>query len=230
MLTLSLSLTLSSLHIQESLAEVDAHQDEADFITNTVPFLVEHSRKAVREEIRLRAEEHSQRYLQLKEFLGGYVGNLKDSIPFWQEFNKQTEDLGQWLRHANEELESDRTQPGNATVTESSLRNTHVLQEDIEGHRDFFDDAMKTGNTLKRLVGDEDQQFIAELLERLKFGTQEVEQEAEERVEQLEERYKSWRVSCSSYYSITSCDTLRLEIVSCCLRNSLYRQIASYMY
>ena len=122
--------------------------------------------------------------------------------------------------YANEELESDRTQPGNATVTESSLHNSHVLQEDIEGHWDFFDDAMKMGSVLKRLVRDEDQQFITELLERLKFGTQEVEQEAEERVEQLEERCKSWRVSFSSYSSIPSCDAIEITLVSCYLRNS----------
>lgn len=47
---------------------------------------------------------------------------------------------------------------------------------------------------LKRIVGDQDQQYISEVLERLKYGTQEVEQEAEERVEQLEERCKSWKV------------------------------------
>ena len=160
----------------------------------TVPFLVEHSRKAVREEIKQRAEEHSQRYHQLREFLGGYVGDLKDSIPFWKEFNSQTEDLGQWVRQANEELESDRTQPGNATVTETSLRYTHELQVDIGEHQESVEEAMRTGNALKRLVGDDDQQYISEVLERLKFGTQEVEQEAEERVEQLEERYKSWKV------------------------------------
>lgn len=161
----------------------------------TVPFLVEHSRKAVREEIKLRAEEHSQRYHQLRDFLGGYVGNLKDSIPFWQEFNKQTEDLSQWLEQANEELESERTQPGNAMVTETSLKNTHELQMDITEHQESVEEATKTGNSLKRLVSDEDQQYITEMLERLKFNTQEVEQEAEERVEQLEERYTSWKVS-----------------------------------
>ena len=175
--------------------EVEVHEKESQFITNTVPFLVEHSRKAVREEIRLRAEEHTQRYHQLQEFLTGYVGDLKDSIPFWQEFNKQTEDLGQWLRHTNEELESGRTQPGNATVTETSLRNTHQLQVDIDGHQEFVEEAVRTGNDLKRFVGEDDQEYITEVLERLKFGTQEVEQEAEERVEHLEERYKSWKVS-----------------------------------
>ena len=183
------------MHIQESLIEVEAHESESEFVMNTVPFLVEHSRKAVREEIKLRAEEHSQRYNQLREFLGGYVGDLKDSIPFWKEFNLQTEDLGQWLRQTNEELESDRTQPGNATVTENSLRNTHELQVDIGEHDESIEEATRMGNALKRLVGDDDQQYITEVLQRLKFSTQEVEQEAEERVEQLEERYKSWKVS-----------------------------------
>lgn len=187
--------THTHLHTQqESLVEVEAHESEAEFIKNTVPFLVEHSRKAVREEIKLRAEDFSQRYDQLREFLGGYVGNLKDSIPFWKEFNSQTEDLGQWLRQANEELESERTQPGNATVTEHSLRNTHELQVDIGEHQESVEVATRTGNALRRLVGDEDQHYISEVLERLKFGAQEVEQEAEERVEQLEERYKSWKV------------------------------------
>ena len=74
-------LAYTHAHIQqESLVEVEAHENEAEFIKNTVPFLVEHSRKAVREEIKLRAEDFSQRYDQLREFLGGYVGNLKDSI------------------------------------------------------------------------------------------------------------------------------------------------------
>ena len=53
----------------------------------------------------------------------------------------------------------------------------------------------RTGNALKRIVCDEDRQYITELLERLKYGTQEVEQEAEERVEQLEERCRSWKVA-----------------------------------
>ena len=123
--------------------EVEAHENEAEFISNTVPFLVEHSRKAVREEIKLRADEHAKRYHQLKEFLDGYVGDLKDSIPFWQEFNKQTEDLGLWLTQANEELESDRTQPGNATVTEISLRNTHDLQVEIGDHQESVEEATR---------------------------------------------------------------------------------------
>ena len=182
---------------QESLVEVETHENEAEFIANTVPFLVEHSRKAVREEIKVRAEEHSRRYQELRDFLGGYVGDLKDSIPFWKEFNQQTEDLGQWLRQTNEELESDRTQPGNATVTETSLRNTHRLQADIDDHQESVDEATRTANALKRLVGDEDQHYISEVLERLKDSTEEVGQEAEERVEQLEERYKSWKVGSS---------------------------------
>ena len=133
------------------------------------------------------------------------MGDLKDSIPFWKEFNSQTEDLGQWLRQANEELESDRTQPGNATVTENSLRNTHELQVDIGEHQESVEEATRTGNALKRLVGDDDRQYISEVLERLKFGAQEVEQEAEERVEQLEERYKSWKVGqCYHSYCIVT--------------------------
>ena len=125
------------------MLEVEDHENEAEFISNTVPFLVEHSRKAVREEIKLRADEHVQRYRQLKEFLDGYVGDLKDSIPFWQEFNKQTEDLSLWLTQANGELESDRTQPGNATVTETSLRNTHDLQVEIGDHHESVEEATR---------------------------------------------------------------------------------------
>ena len=78
-----------------------------------------------------------------------------------------------------------------------SLKNMQELQVDIGEREESIDEATRTANTLKRLVGDDDQQYISEMLEGLKFGTQEVGQEAEERVEQLEERYKSWKVSAS---------------------------------
>lgn len=63
----------------------------------------------------------------------------------------------------------------------------------------------RTGNALKRIVSDEDRQYITEVLERLKYGTQEVEQEAEERMEQLEERCKSWKVTSPNIPSIVVC-------------------------
>ena len=102
------------------------HQKEAEFIEQTVSFLVEHSRKEHREEIAARAKDFVQRYQALSSSVDTYVSSMQDSIPIWKEFNDHGRGMLEWLDHVQGELESDHTQPGNAIVTERSLGNTEV--------------------------------------------------------------------------------------------------------
>ena len=44
----------------------------------------------------------------------------------WQEFNNKKISLLQWVHEAEALYNSDKLQPGNATVTEQSLRNAEV--------------------------------------------------------------------------------------------------------
>ena len=71
-------------------------------------------------------DDFSERYQNLLDSLSSYVPNLQDSIPLWKEFNDKTRSMLEWLDHVQAELESDRLQPGNATVTETSLNNAEV--------------------------------------------------------------------------------------------------------
>ena len=112
--------------IQQLLEEVQAHEKEATFIRETVDFVLEHSDKSERQEIRDRADDFSERYQKLLDSLSSYVPNLQDSIPLWKEFNDQTRSMLEWLDHVQGELESNHLQPGNAAVTESSLSNAKV--------------------------------------------------------------------------------------------------------
>ena len=138
---------------QQLLEEIKEHQNEAEFIDQTVAFLQEHSRKAQREEMADKAAEFSERYQALMGSQDTYVHNLQvcvcvfvclcvhflssnyflcpipipqDSIPIWKEFNNQSQGLSEWLVHIQSELESDRTQSGNALVTKRSLTNSQV--------------------------------------------------------------------------------------------------------
>lgn len=65
---------------QQILEEVAGHQNEAEFIEQTVEFLVEHSRRCHREEIAARAQDFTQRYNALRESLGTYVQNLEVNL------------------------------------------------------------------------------------------------------------------------------------------------------
>ena len=173
------------------------HDEARDFILNTVPYLVEHSRKKDREEMKLKADEFNQRHEKLGKSLNDHIVMLKDSIPFWKKFNSNVEELSQWLEEVNSGLVSDKVQFGNATVTEESLIYCQGLQTDIYAHKSFVHDVAKLGDTLSKYVVSADQQFVEELIEKLKNRKEFVTKETEEKTELLEERLTSWRVSSS---------------------------------
>ena len=52
--------------------------------------------------------------------------DVQASIPVWREFNAVSQELCEWLDHAHLQLTSDLMQPGNAVITETSLRNVEV--------------------------------------------------------------------------------------------------------
>ena len=65
------------LPLQQLLDDVKGHQNEAEFIEQTLDFVLEHSRKVNRDEISRRAMDFTQRYKALHGSLGGYVKNLQ---------------------------------------------------------------------------------------------------------------------------------------------------------
>ena len=71
-------------------------------------------------------EDFTERYNKLCIDVNSHVKNLRDSVPLWEHFNSNTQDLFQWLEYVNSELESDRLQPGNVTITKVSLGNAEV--------------------------------------------------------------------------------------------------------
>ena len=71
-------------------------------------------------------DDFSERYQNLLDSLSRYVPNLQDSVPLWKEFNDDSGSMLEWLDHVQAELDSDHLQPGNATVTETSLKNAEV--------------------------------------------------------------------------------------------------------
>ena len=135
------------------MSEVEGHSNEAEFIQETVEFLLEHTSLPGREDVKLKAADFSHRYGDLLKTLKTYVGNLEvnfnpllsllivavlnclsqESVPLWNEFNAVSQEFGEWLDHAHLQLTSDLTQPGNAIVTETSLRNVEVCPITIEG-------------------------------------------------------------------------------------------------
>ena len=104
------------------------HEEACQFIQTTVPFLVEHARKDDREDMKLKAEEFDQRYSTLKTSLTSHVTMLKESVPFWKQFNANISDLSGWLDRVNQDLVSDNVQFGNAIATEKSLLFCQALQ------------------------------------------------------------------------------------------------------
>ena len=58
------------------MTEVKGHRKEAEFISTTVKFLIEHTRVAQRDDIRTKAADFSSRYDDLVNSLQTYVGNL----------------------------------------------------------------------------------------------------------------------------------------------------------
>lgn len=75
-----LSTTSLSPSIQQLLYEIEEHQKEAEYIQQTVDFLVEHSRKEKREELTESAKDFVQRYHSLLTSVKTYVSNMQDFI------------------------------------------------------------------------------------------------------------------------------------------------------
>ena len=67
---------------EQLLSEVEGHSNEEEFIRTTVEFLLEHTALAQREDIKLKADDFSCRYDNLKNSLRSYVGNLMVKIFF----------------------------------------------------------------------------------------------------------------------------------------------------
>ena len=114
--------------MQQLLTQVSEHAEAREFLQSTVPFLVEHSRKPEREDMKLKANEFDQRYQDLQASLDSHVTMLKDSVPFWKQFNENVSDLSGWLKRVNGDLGSDKVQFGNAIATEKSLLFCQGLQ------------------------------------------------------------------------------------------------------
>ena len=114
--------------MQQLLTQVRDHAEAREFLQSTVPFLVEHSRKPEREDMQLKANEFDQRYQDLQASLESHVTMLKDSVPFWEQFNENVSDLSGWLKQVSGNLSSDKVQFGNAIATEKSLLFCQALQ------------------------------------------------------------------------------------------------------
>lgn len=160
-----------------------------------MPYLVEHSRKKDREEMKLTAEEFDQRHGNLRKSLDTHMAMLKESIPFWEKFNTNITSISQWLDRVNGDLVSDKVQFGNAIVTEESLAFCQDLQQDINGHAHLVRGVENLGELLSKFVVAEDKEYVMEWVKRLAKGEEHVVRETEEKTELLEERLKSWRVS-----------------------------------
>lgn len=155
--------------------------------------------------MKLKAEEFDQRHTELGKSLDTYVTMLKESIPFWKRFNTDTRDVSQWLERVSSDLSSEKVQFGNAIVTENSLVFCQDLQVDIRGHTSQVRDVGALGEMLAKFVIPEDQEYVMEWVERIAKGEEHVTKETDEKTERLEERLKSWRVSCSHIiYSVSN--------------------------
>lgn len=176
------------------MEQVLEHDEARLFLLDTVPYLVEHSRKSEREDMKLKAEDFDQRCNELRKTLNIHVAMLKDSIPFWEQFNSNVNDLSQWLAGVNANLSSEHVQFGSAMVTEKSLMFCQELKLNIQGHTLLVRDMGSIGEMLAKYVIPEDQEFVMELVARLTKGEEHVTRETDEKTELLEERMKSWRV------------------------------------
>ena len=176
------------------MEQVLEHDEPRVFLLDTVPYLVEHSRKSEREDMKLKAEDFDQRCKELRKTLSTHMAMLKDSIPFWEQFNSNVSDLSQWLAGVNADLSSENVQFGSATVTEKSLIFCRELQLNIQGHTPMVRDVGSLGETLARYVIPEDLEFVMEMVTQLTTGEEHVTRETDEKTELLEERMKSWRV------------------------------------
>lgn len=176
------------------LEQVREHEEASEFLLSSVPFLVEHSRKKDREDMRLRAEDFHQRHTHLGKSLNDYVVMLKDSVPFWERFNTNVDDVTSWLQRVNTDLTSENIQFGNAVITEMSLTFCQGLRMDIDGHASQVKEVGSLGEALVRFVVPEDREYVLQLVERLARGEEHVSKETDEKTELLEERLKSWQV------------------------------------
>ena len=176
---------------QQLLEQVKGHEEARGFLLDWVPFLVEHSRKRDREEMKLKAEEFDRRCKELGASLESHVAMLTDSIPFWKRFNSNIKDLSSWLEQVNTDLASERVQFGNAMVTEKSLLFCQELQVDIQGHSSEVNEVGSLGEALVKFVVPGDREFVLEMVQRLTTEKEVVAKETDEKAELLEERMKS---------------------------------------
>lgn len=183
---------------QQLATEVRGHQKECEFIQRTITFLVEHSRKENREPLKTEAEDFCSRYQSLLTSEDKYVSNLHESIPFWEDFKNQSDQLAEWVQLENQELNSDRVASGNASVTKSSHENAQNLLQDIRSKKPALNAAVLVGDDLKGLVVPEDQEYILHTLEGLRTGQEDVEDRTETVVALLDDRLRSWQVTCNS--------------------------------
>ncbi len=184
-----------SLSPQFLLQDALSHEERCVFISATVPYLVEHSRKTDREEMKLKAEEFTSRHKNLVESETRHVSMLKESIPFWKRFNSNVKDLSSWLTQVSSDLGSENVKFGNARVTERSLVFCRDLQSDIHAHNPQLLDLTQLGEDLANYVVDGDQEFVREWLQRLAEGEKSISMETVDKTIRLEERLKSWSVS-----------------------------------
>ncbi len=177
------------------MTEIQNHQKECKFIKRTITFLVEHSRKENRDPLQAESEDFCARYQSLLSSEDTYISHLQESIPYWEEFKKQSRELSEWIYWANEELVSDRVVSGNASVTNTSLENAQNLLQDTRSKKAPLNAAVHVGDDLNGLVVSADQQYIADTLECLTDGQESVSVKTENLVTLLDDRLRSWQVS-----------------------------------
>ncbi len=177
------------------MQEAAEHDEARQFILSTVPFLVEHSRIVDREDMTMKAEDFDSRHKTLRASLDEHTAMLKNSVPFWEKFNSNSKDLEEWLYAVNSDLESDKVQFGNATITEQSLKFCQGLQVDINARNPDLMGVVMLGEELSKYVVPEDLEFVCSYVQNLQMKEEHVNKETVEKTELLEERLKSWRVS-----------------------------------
>ncbi len=185
---------LSCLDLQQLATEIKNHRKECEFIQRTITFLVEHSRKENREPLSAEAEDFCTRYQSLLSSEDTYVSNLHESIPYWEDFKAQSNQLAEWVHLENQELNSDRVASGNASVTKCSHENAQNLLMDIRSKKPSLNAAVRVGDDLKDLVVPEDQEYILRTLEGLRTGQEDVQDRTETVVALLDDRLRSWQV------------------------------------
>ena len=167
------------------MAKVKGHQKECEFIEKTISYLVEHSRKENREQLKAETLDFCSCYRTLLTSEDTYVNNLTESIPYWEEFKERSRELVEWIDSAKE-LVSDCVPFG--SVTKASLGNAQNLLLEARLRKQALHAVMSMGDNLKGLVVKEDQQFVLDILECLRKGCGKVEQWTEKLITLLDDR------------------------------------------